>query len=88
MSSMSSHIVRRLIFAGLFVLAIFSARLASAGVVTLESLATEQFIPSSSPALLGPITEGGRKGWACAPEKAAASKMWAAAELPADHHEP
>lgn len=85
---MSSYLARRLIFAGLFVVAIFSARLASAGVVSLESLAAEQLIPSSSPALLGPITESGRKGWACAPEKAAASKMWTQAELPSDHREP
>jgi hypothetical protein len=38
--------------------------------------------PSSAPQLLGPITEGGRTGWACKPEQAAASKHAQDAQLP------
>ena len=41
-------------------------------------------VTSAPPALLGPITETGRTGWNCAPERAATAKTAAAAELPHD----
>ncbi|HEV3089754.1 MAG TPA: hypothetical protein VGX96_21315 [Candidatus Elarobacter sp.] len=41
-------------------------------------------VTSSPPALLGPITETGRTGWNCAPERAATAKTAAAAGLPHD----
>jgi hypothetical protein len=39
---------------------------------------------SAAPALLGPITETGRTGWNCAPERAATARTAAAAGLPHD----
>jgi hypothetical protein len=39
-------------------------------------------VPSAVPSLLGPITEAGRTGWSCAPERAATAKNAAAAGLP------
>jgi hypothetical protein len=39
--------------------------------------------PSDPPALLGPITESGRTGWDCAPERAARARQASGAELPA-----
>jgi hypothetical protein len=70
----------------IFVLAILlgSSGLALAGAVSLQGLADEGLTPSAVPALLGPITEAGRKGWECVPERAAAAKSRVAAELPAD----
>jgi hypothetical protein len=39
---------------------------------------------SAPPALLGPITESGRTGWNCAPERAATARTAAMAGLPPD----
>jgi hypothetical protein len=39
---------------------------------------------SSPPALLGPITELGRTGWDCAPERAATARTATSAGLPHD----
>jgi hypothetical protein len=39
-------------------------------------------VPSDIPHLLGPITETGRTGWDCAPERAARSKDAVAGGLP------
>lgn len=74
----------------LFVLALIlgSTGFAIAGAVSLQGLSDQGLVPSAVPALLGPIAEAGRKGWDCAPEKAAAAKSRAAAELPADGSAP
>ena len=40
--------------------------------------------PSSLPAILGPISDLGRAGWDCAPERAARSERVVHAELPSD----
>ncbi len=37
---------------------------------------------SAAPGLLGPITEAGRTGWECAPERAATARTPGAAGLP------
>lgn len=52
------------------------------GAASLESAFEGALAPSSAPSLLGPITESGRKGWACKPEQAAAASHAAGAELP------
>jgi hypothetical protein len=39
-------------------------------------------VPSAAPSLLGPITEYGRTGWDCAPERAARAKNATDAGLP------
>ena len=56
---------------------------AFAAAVSISDLATQKLVPSSPPMLLGAITQAGRKGWACKPERAAAAKDVVAAELPA-----
>ncbi len=48
----------------------------------VEAMLDGALTPSATPALLGPITESGRVGWACKPEQAAASGAWQNAELP------
>ena len=65
------------------------ATLATAGGIgvaaelTLEELGRPQLAPSSDAGLLAPITEAGRTGWDCTPEKAARATTARAAELPA-----
>jgi hypothetical protein len=54
----------------------------TAGAASIESMLAGALQPSSAPALLGPITEAGRKGWACKPEQAASAPNWRDAELP------
>jgi hypothetical protein len=53
-----------------------------AGAASVESALEGALAPSAAPALLGPITEAGRKGWACKPEQAAAARTAHDAELP------
>lgn len=53
---------------------------------SLEELGRSQLQPSAFAELLGPITESGRVGWDCAPERAARAATASAAELPADRH--
>jgi hypothetical protein len=53
-----------------------------AGAQSLEAMLDGALQPSAAPALLGPITENGRIGWACKPEQAAGASTWQNAELP------
>jgi len=53
-----------------------------AGAQSLEAMLDGALQPSAAPALLGPIAENGRVGWACKPEKAAGASAWQDAELP------
>jgi hypothetical protein len=53
-----------------------------AGAQSIEGMLDTALQPSTTPALLGPITESGRTGWACKPEQAAAAKSAAGADLP------
>ncbi|MGZ3553624.1 MAG: hypothetical protein ACXWNK_16430 [Vulcanimicrobiaceae bacterium] len=85
---MSSHLVRKIVLGGLLIAAAFSARFAVAGAASMEAVLEGGMAPSASPALLGPITEAGRTGWACAPERAAAAKHTREAELPAETDQP
>ena len=41
-------------------------------------------VPSAAPGLLGPITEAGRIGWSCAPEREARARTATEAGLPGD----
>lgn len=54
----------------------------AAGAASVESLLEAALQPSAAPTLLGPITEAGRKGWACKPEQAASAARPRDAELP------
>ena len=85
---MSSRLVRKIVLVGLLAVAAFSARFAIAGAASIEALVENGMVPSAAPALLGPITEAGRKGWACVPERAAAAKHSGEAELPAENDQP
>jgi len=51
--------------------------------VSLEELSRPHLAPSSEAGLLAPITDAGRTGWDCTPEKAARATTARAAELPA-----
>lgn len=53
-----------------------------AGAGALEKSLAGGLQISAAPALLGPITEEGRKGWACKPERAASAPKAADAALP------
>lgn len=71
--------LRRWLVAGALALA------ASAGAAFGAELALGDpgsLVPSDAPRLLGPITETGRTGWDCAPERAARSKDASAGGLP------
>jgi hypothetical protein len=71
--------LRRWLLAGALAVA------ASAGAALGAELVTgdpASLLPSEPPALLGPITETGRTGWNCPPERAARSHDAAAAGLP------
>lgn len=59
-----------------------SLGIAAAALASLDDLAGVDLVPSAAPSLLGPITEAGRTGWDCAPEKAAMASRWHDAELP------
>jgi hypothetical protein len=59
-----------------------SLGIAAAALASLDDLAGVDLVPSVTPSLLGPITEVGRTGWDCAPEKAAMASRWHDAELP------
>jgi len=58
------------------------AGLARASLSSLDDVVNAQLLPSAAPALLGPINELGRNGWACKPERAAHSVEVGSAELP------
>jgi hypothetical protein len=51
---------------------------------TIDELAQSQLAPSAFADLLGPITEAGRTGWKCTPERAASAHTARGAELPTD----
>jgi len=59
-----------------------------AGAASLEAMLTGALQTSAPPSLLGPITESGRKGWACKPERAAAAHTPKDAELPKPEQTP
>jgi hypothetical protein len=57
---------------------------AAAGAELLIDDPAAALLTSAPPPLLGPITESGRTGWNCAPERAAMARTAAAAGLPRD----
>ncbi len=79
---MSRRALRSLLYALLAAAAISLAAAGFAGASSIEAMLEGSLQPSAAPALLGPITESGRTGWACKPERAAAATDARAAELP------
>lgn len=72
---------RALLYAGLLAAAV-ALGAGIAGARSLETMLDGTLVPSAAPALLGPITEAGRTGWACKPERAAGATKARDAELP------
>ncbi len=81
---MSRHTFSRFILSGLLALAAAGAGIAYANAPSLDVRSADALTPSEPPALLAPITQAGRKGWACKPEQAAASADRREAMLPGD----
>jgi len=81
---MSTRLLRRLRVFAACVAVLAGAGLTVARAVSLDNLSPAQLLPSDPPALLGPITESGRKGWDCQPEHAASAPTAREAELPVD----
>lgn len=79
---MSRLWVRTVLCSLLFIAVAGGAAAGVAGAASVESMLAGALQPSAAPALLGPITEAGRKGWACKPEQAASAHGWRQAELP------
>ena len=80
---MSSRVLRPLLLAALVAFAAVGLGAGFAGAASVEAMLDGALQPSSAPAMLGPITEAGRTGWACKPEQAAMAKNARQAELPA-----
>ncbi len=74
--------MHRIMIASLLFLAAAGLGVAYANAGAMAGLALESLLPSSTAGLLGPISEEGRTGWACRPERAAAARGPKAAELP------
>ncbi len=79
---MSRLWVRAVLCAVLFTAVAGGTAVGVAGASSVESMLEGALQPSADPSLLGPITEAGRKGWACKPEQAASAAHWREAELP------
>lgn len=79
---MSRRILRLWLYPLLAAVTITASAVGFAGASSIERALEGGLTASAPPALLGPITESGRTGWACKPEKAASAKAAAAAELP------
>ena len=79
---MSRLWVRAVLCAALLAAAAGGALAGAAGASSFEALLQNALAPSAAPALLGPITEAGRTGWACKPERAASAENWRDAGLP------
>lgn len=79
---MSRFWVRIALCAALLMTAAGGTAVGVAGAASVESMLEGSLQPSAAPSLLGPITEAGRKGWACKPEQAASAAHWQDAELP------
>ncbi len=77
---MVSRVLAVVLLAG----SLFCGRIAFAGAASLQEMLDGALVPSSAPALLGPITSAGRVGWECKPERAAAARDSQHSELPAD----
>ncbi|MBV8490915.1 MAG: hypothetical protein JO199_10345 [Candidatus Eremiobacteraeota bacterium] len=79
---MTRAIVRLALLASLLAGVVVSGRAALASAASVEDALASGLVPSAMPALLGPITSAGRKGWDCKPEHVASASHWQGAELP------
>ena len=79
---MSRALVRPFLVAALLAGAVLCGRCALASAASVEDLLAGGLVPSAAPAMLGPITSVGRKGWDCKPERVASSSQARDAELP------
>jgi hypothetical protein len=79
---MSQRWLRLFVLAAVIAVCALTFGYGYAGAQSLEAMLDGALVPSAAPALLGPITEGGRVGWACKPEQVAGAGSWQNAELP------
>lgn len=84
---MTGSLGRRFLLWGLLAASAAALGFAAAGASSVEATLVDGLRESAAPALLGPISEGGRVGWKCKPERAATAKSWQDAELPSDVQE-
>lgn len=85
---MSSRFLRPLALGTALFIAAVSLRFGIAGAASVDAMLSGQLEPSQAPALLAPITESGRTGWACKPEHAASSAAVRESDLPSAHSKP
>jgi len=85
---MSRKTLRSLVTAAVLAGTLGTLATALAGAGSLEAMLSGALQTSAAPSLLGPITEAGRKGWACKPERAAAARTPKDAELPVPEQTP
>jgi hypothetical protein len=78
----SRRLISHIVLVGLLLLGALSLRTALATADSLTGIDAQSLLPSETPALLGPINEKGRTGWACRPERAAGASAPHDAELP------
>jgi hypothetical protein len=86
--AVSRTLFPRLLAVLLLIGGLLCGRFALAGATSLDDMLSGALTPSGAPALLGPIASGGRVGWECKPERAAASERAHEAELPSDPTSP
>ncbi|HEY1429537.1 MAG TPA: hypothetical protein VGF18_08180 [Candidatus Tumulicola sp.] len=79
---MSRERIRRTLLAVVFAAAASLAAYGASQAASVADLLAQGALAPQAPALLGPITSAGRKGWECKPEIAAAAKGAHQAELP------
>ena len=80
---MSSRLFRPLAVAIATIAGVLCLHFGVAGAASFDAMLGSQLQPSEAPALLAPIAESGRTGWACKPERAASARRSTDSELPA-----
>lgn len=79
---MSREVFRRALLALGFVVAASLGAYGATQAASVADVLAQGTLNPQAPALLGPITSAGRKGWECKPERAAAATGSHQAELP------
>lgn len=79
---MSRELFRRALLALGFVVAASLGAYGATQAASVADVLAQGTLNPQAPALLGPITSAGRKGWECKPERAAAAAGSHQAELP------
>jgi hypothetical protein len=78
----SRELFRRVLLVAGFIAATSLAAYGATEAASVADLLTQTALSPQAPALLGPISSTGRRGWECKPERAAAATGSHQAELP------